>query len=244
MASKCYLIGENFASLENPETSCRNEPATDRQALLLKFFGVAAPHGATKGELADMLNSLDPTDTQIIDYTSWKSEGCPNIRQWRRRFGRKKNGGWKINLAIEFLLLVGIVMYLSHDAGEKNGLCPSPVLQGVYLALSADDGKAIGAVQTPSTEATPAPTNSLPGHSSSAPPPTLPGHSSSAPPPTIARKSWPSKAQIVKEQVFASDDGIFRLIVGTDVIVNGSDGQQLKIEFQGRPFSVPVDAVK
>ena len=244
MSRKCYLIEEDFNSLEDPDSSARNEQGTARQALLLKFFGINAPRGATKGEVADMLARLEPTKAQLIDYHSWKAEGCPNIAQWRRRFGRKKNGGWKINLAIEFLLLVGIVMYLSHDAGEKNGLCPSPVLQGVYLALSADDGKAIGAVQTPSTEATPAPTNSLPGHSSSAPPPTLPGHSSSAPPPTIARKSWPSKAQIVKEQVFASDDGIFRLIVGTDVIVNGSDGQQLKIEFQGRPFSVPVDAVK
>ena len=120
MSRKCYLIEEDFNSLEDPDSSARNELATARQALLLKFFGINAPRGATKGEVADMLARLEPTKAQLIDYHSWKAEGCPNISQWRRRFGRQNKISWKIKLAAGFFVLIGLAMHFSQGMRKTN----------------------------------------------------------------------------------------------------------------------------
>jgi len=77
-------------ALNDPNASWRSDPATIRQIQRLRFFKVKTRKGMTKGDCADLLDSLEPTIEQLEDYEAWKTAGHPNIEQWHA--GRKR--GW------------------------------------------------------------------------------------------------------------------------------------------------------
>jgi hypothetical protein len=70
--------------LDDPNAAWRDDPATVRQKRRLDFFEVPYCDWITKGDAADLIDSIEPTLEQLEDYQDWKSHGEPNIAQWKR----------------------------------------------------------------------------------------------------------------------------------------------------------------
>ncbi len=101
----------DYDFIEDPVAPWRDQPSTVRQVRRLDFFGVKYPFQMTKGQAADLIDSIEPTRQQVQWYEQWKAAGEPNIKQWQAERGpsittRRKQIAWILCRCIFWVLLV------------------------------------------------------------------------------------------------------------------------------------------
>jgi hypothetical protein len=213
--------------LNDPKAWWRKEPATERQFLRLKFFGCQPGRTPTKGEAADLLDSLEPTMEELEDYDDWKRSGSPNIGQWRKKGGtrwqrhfpaQKKSGvGCASWIGVAFLVWL-IWTIFSPSKPTIPEIIPVVTQTGKPLAMPSappeekfDGGKL--KAESISKAASPAPTPA--------------GISSGA-----------KVRLVVAKVVYLARGGTKRLEAGTPVIVRAASKEVLTVEAVGETFNV------
>jgi len=224
-AGKDYLKDDEYDPLEDPNANWRNDPATERQILRLRFFGQTPPPRATKGQLADMLDRIEPTVEQLADYESWKTHGCPNINQWRgTSLGSRYKKPLLIAGGLSFLFLLSWFTSSSHRE-------PVPTVPSAVTPPPRP-------IQTPIDPVT---ANVEPASISAAIPSATPEATPSATPlPTLAPTPKPTVKVTLKtvKTIYPDAGGTKKIDPGTELKVIAVAGGVMTVELNGQTFNV------
>lgn len=195
-------------ALNDPNASWRSDPATIRQIQRLRFFKVKIRKGMTKGDCAELLDSLEPTIEQLEDYEAWKAAGHPNINQWHagRKWGLFRPKEWP------------------ERKGKSRFGCLSFFLALALLSIGVSIVSSIFRTQeTAPTE----PSSSMQAPSSSA------ERKPSSPTPKPVLKAG-GKARLLSDASLNIQYGVWGIHAGTVVTVLSIDGKNITVEYQGQ----------